>query len=711
MPSEKDKSVLKPYDYEIDGNSIRAFYDKNKKLVFVLDLTVDKFKPNVLLVMSSYGDRKWDDVLSNDYGMDLELVRPKKDNKYQKLDIQYDGLVVYDNLIRAYQDDGDIKSALQDLSDFRAMSVRRSAKERLETSTVIAEKTRETIERTSDTIVELRAKIKTVRSKITSLRRNVGKEPTKQSASKILKAEAQLDVLQGKLERAQKRLENANKRLLIAEDDITAARNVLDLVPDVGENAKFKTVESPVVAPAPVMRDDVEDEPDEDSEPDDDEYDDLWGDDDDDGDEENEDNNDHNDEVKPLFDKDPNILDENIAFKPINFDETPIQSSNTDEVKDTETEIEPISFTPPKPIMDVVQVPGVNESGEAKLDDVFADSIDDEVKYDFEPPKDEEQVIEEETETVSESVDDNVPVLDSLQSVNSEEDTAPVLEQDEHVTEIVAPDVPENPLSNTEIVDAAPMAKTGMAPAPTVSEQNIVRPVSAVRPPYAVTDIPETDNQQHKPNLLYYVLLLVLIALSIFTLWLYQRSNVSVDAVPELVSDDTPALVQSETPKAVEQKIDEPETDNTVISDDNPFITVDDDNTQTEMVSVEAANQDSVEENVNTEDEDVQPVDNSDDVNSLTGDDIEQSGETEEVSDDDTASELPVVNKPEYKVTTEKVFTADSTSESGIIGGNLCDGDVAPDSNGCCPGETYSTVDGQQVCCPDDGGDCFPPMF
>ena len=28
-----------------------------------------------------------------------------------------------------------------------------------------------------------------------------------------------------------------------------------------------------------------------------------------------------NDDVKPLFDKDPNIMDEKIAFKPISFDE------------------------------------------------------------------------------------------------------------------------------------------------------------------------------------------------------------------------------------------------------------------------------------------------------------------------------------------------------------------------------------------------------
>ncbi len=40
-----------------------------------------------------------------------------------------------------------------------------------------------------------------------------------------------------------------------------------------------------------------------------------------------------------------------------------------------------------------------------------------------------------------------------------------------------------------------------------------------------------------------------------------------------------------------------------------------------------------------------------------------------------------------------------------------CDGGANPDSYGCCPGETYTDMgeDGFN-CCPDAGGDCFPPI-
>lgn len=41
----------------------------------------------------------------------------------------------------------------------------------------------------------------------------------------------------------------------------------------------------------------------------------------------------------------------------------------------------------------------------------------------------------------------------------------------------------------------------------------------------------------------------------------------------------------------------------------------------------------------------------------------------------------------------------------------MCKDNESPDKNGCCPGETYTDM--QELgwnCCPDSGGDCFPPI-
>ena len=41
----------------------------------------------------------------------------------------------------------------------------------------------------------------------------------------------------------------------------------------------------------------------------------------------------------------------------------------------------------------------------------------------------------------------------------------------------------------------------------------------------------------------------------------------------------------------------------------------------------------------------------------------------------------------------------------------MCDGGAMPDKNGCCPGEVETDMyDLGFNCCPESGGDCFPPL-
>ena len=139
MPREREimSKKIKTVDYDIDDNLIRAWYNGAGELLFVLDETLSANKPNVLLVIDSFDERKWDDVLANDYGIDLETVRPKKDNKYQKLDIEYGGLDVYADLIEAYESDGDVDDALENL-DVCASQCQRKTKCRRRNSKQIA---------------------------------------------------------------------------------------------------------------------------------------------------------------------------------------------------------------------------------------------------------------------------------------------------------------------------------------------------------------------------------------------------------------------------------------------------------------------------------------------------------------------------------------------------------------------------------------------
>ena len=736
MPSEKKKSVLKESKYKINGNLISAFYDKQHKLVFVLDSTISKFKPNVLLVIGSVGDRKWDDVLSNDYGMNLELVRPKKDNKYQKLDIEYDGLAFYDNLIRKYQDGENIKKALKDLENFRAASVRRSAQERLDAATIIVENAQETIDRTGDAIVELRAKIKAVRAKIASLRRNVGKEPTKQSAAKILKAEAQLDVLTGKLERAQKRLENANKRLLIAQDDMDAARQVLKLVP-VPDDDVVDVRPVAAVSGKHARKQIVEEEPEEEQDDDDAKDDDKWIYDDDEDDEvesnddldekDDQENTDDDDDetsesVKPLFDKDPNILDEKIAFKPISFDEKfddtdkqnvteniSYDDEEDDDVLDVdeaeeEKNTQDMSFVPPRPIMDAISVPDDYNTKEEdeKLDSVFSEGVSDNIEY-----KQNEEKVKE-------------PVLESMQPLE-----APKTEEQPGGNTVDASQQFDEKAKIEEVEEVSPVVSqnvepSGMPGAPEpqhrVIEENLVRPVSPIKQESAVVSAGESTQQTnpHRPNLLYYVLLLVLIGLSIFTLWLYQRSNVSGDVVPELVATDNlkdnkdtvPAL-DATVDKVTEQQV-AVTTKNPEV-DANPFvgngveteqktgsviekIAQDSFDTIGVLADVKPASLDTPEEPVNNETPETKTVE-------------------QPITQEPEVSKDVVVTKPEYNVSYDGGNVAGTEIQTGAM---LCEDGTSPDEHGCCSGEKYVDLGGEtgHACCQDtEDGDCFPPMF
>ena len=653
MPRVRENISLKSTDYDIAGNQLRAFYDKSHKLIFVLDETINADKPNVLLVIDSFDGRKWDDVLANDYNVELETVRPKRDNKYQKLDIEYGGLDVYSELIDAYESGDDLSGAIANLTRFRAMSVRRSAKERLAAAEETIEKSRETIERTNDTISELRTRVKDLRARVTDLRKNIGREPTKASAAKILKTEAQLDTTNEKLARAKKRLTSAQRRLATAEDDAEIARAILARdVPELPAPRKTRAVSKPVVTAV----EPYEPEADDDeilSEPKAEEMDD--------------------DEVKPLFDKDPENLDDEMAFKPISFNSNEDDSEENmvaeSDFADDDIAPAPLAFTPP---------------AQPRLDD--------------EPQQNNEST------NVS-------PVLDSLTSVTPAE---PVIEEDLPVVE-PAP----APVAEPEQFVAEPVAP--------------VAPVAAIRPVSPITgNVTPVESKSQKPTLMYYLLLILLIVLSIGTLWLYQKSTsgnlptldkaIETSAEPNIVAEPVVQKVAEPTPFIAEPVVEkeivveevkpvvqpepvlviEPKPQPVVVSEPEPI------EIEPEVVAVVEP------EPVVTE---VEPAEIVVESPFVTPTPI-ATYEPEPVKIP-TEEEI-MARKPGYNVSqNEKMFVSaqeydvddvvfvDEPEMEQEPTASICEGGDAVDSLGCCPGETYTYTPDGFMCCNDV--ECFPP--
>lgn len=699
MPDKREgSSMLNSRQYNINGNALVAYYDEGK-LVFVVDSTVSDIKPNVLLVINPDGNRKWDDILENDYAVDLETVRPKKDNKYQKLDIEYSGLSVYDSLIAAYDAGDDVSAEAEMLDQFRMIVARRVATERLKSAEFTAENARETIDRTDDAIYELQDKIKQLRAKLATHRKGIGKEPTKQSAAKILRAESQIDATNEKLRRARKRLVSAQKRLVAAEDDAEAAREVLARLKDIPEN-----VIVPAVAPVnPVMEVAKEPQPLSDvqftpvfSDFEEDDKSDIMEDEEEPVAEEEIEFTEPkaepmaDEEVKPLFDKDPEILDEEIAFKPIDFNVPAGVAPAAQPVAPVEP-AQPVSFVPPvasQAIEDIPMAPAV------------------------------------------EPVVPSAPVMPT---------PAPA-----PVVDVMTP-VQPMPVAEAPVMTPAPMPEA--VPMPEVAP--IASPVRPVSPITGMAVAEGAKTERTKPGKMYYFLLVLLIVLSIFTLWLYQK-NTGGNSVPELLPSAEPEVVVEEEPVVQPEPVIEPApvVQSAPVAEEvkvptAPIIEPEPIEIEAEPVVVEPVEQ-------------VIPV--TVPVKTVVAEPVVQPEESPFIE----PIEDPVAEKPEYNVSQNEnmfVAAADYVSDRlanlepvGVSGADVvvsqpetveiqaettviepepmapviqeenievadapvdgaCANGGAPDQFGCCPGESYTQIEnGGYVCCPDDGGDCFPPL-
>ena len=487
-------------DYDIAGNVFRAYYDADKKLVMVLDFVINDTKPNVLLVTNPVGNRKWDDILMNDYAVDLETIRPKKDNKYQKLDIEYTGLAQYDDLIRAYENDTDLSDALAQINKFRNMAAQRAATERLNAANASSERARETIEKTNEIIKIQRTRLKDLQSKLTKQRRDIGREPTKQSAAKILRTESQIEATNDKLARAKKRLTRAQHRLYTATEDADIARTILahqdeivnknDLPTSVAptEIIKYSTPSVPTVPAHQFTQVMTLHEP-EFNEP-------------------KAENMAKDKKVKPLFDKDPEILDEEIAFKPIDF------NLPTEDTAQETPDITPSAL--PEPNKSV-------ETPESALP----------AQEEFEEPDQTPELITPAQLKSAEPVETSQwnppvqseptpsPVLNSLTPIESQSQQTPPETPAANIPsplpqDFVAP-IPE-PVSFESDSDTSELlpSQTQSSSMPEISPAPIdsgARPVSPIN--NKAHDI--SHHARHKPTTLYYLLLVILIALSIFS--------------------------------------------------------------------------------------------------------------------------------------------------------------------------------------------------
>lgn len=586
---------LRPYN--IFGNDLDAFYDADDNLVFVLDKTVNSNKNNVLLVINPDGDKKWDEILSSGYGVDLESVWPKQDNKYQKLDIEYSGLPVYENFINAYNAGENIDDLLIQLNVLRDSAVRHSAMMRLNDANETIATTNATIKKTKESIIRLNVRLKNLRSNLSDMKKEIGREPTKKSASKILRAESQIDTTKEKIKRAEKRLESAQRRLENATVDAKIAGDLLNQ-----PNLEIKSTEKNKTI-AVVPKYEIQTVPAETESRDENMTNDI--------DEKKFDNDKDSDlvaeesssefeqsEIKPLFDQDPEIIDETNAFKPISFDAPDLPALDNNQPRG-EIEQNVVKNSDDLPVLE--SLTPVLETGEKPI---AKEEISEDEKWE---PINISGVQSEMSDEII--VPDEKPVVE-FESTRTE--TVPA----EDVVRPVAPAPASAPIDDNS--DALP--------------RPVVAPISPVAP---VASNYEDKKSGSKPTFLYYTLLLILICASVFALWLYQKNMGNVKPWGVVASSEPEAVVpETETVQPVESVVAESVSDADVFVDTTP---------------VEPVVESVVSESTVPEPEQTEPIiiDNvSARVSAFANAPVESDTDSEAANDDVVYA--PIVNKPVY---------------------------------------------------------------
>lgn len=316
-----------------------AWIDTHGHVAWALDTTRDRVLPDAMLVIDrddNLPDRKWDDILTKDFDTDPEIVRPREDNKYQKLDISYDGLSIYQAAVDALETGGKVSdSVLRALGNFRINAGAANAMKRIADNQEILDKVSNTLVVSDKTALKIKGDIALLKERLASQKSAMGFEPTKAAAAKILKTQSQIEAAQEKSKKNALRKKRTEKKIANANEEIKTWTDQLEYLQGLG--ATLPDADEPI-----------------------------------------EDSN-----VAPLIQTDPNIVDEEKAFQAIDI-EQPEEAEEETKEGETEmpTEFKPMSWDAPEPeipaqtpaaqvetlVQPVVQTP--TESRAAQVSDV-----------------------------------------------------------------------------------------------------------------------------------------------------------------------------------------------------------------------------------------------------------------------------------------------------------------------------------------------------
>ncbi len=245
IPINRSESSLKEIHIVFKDLNFTGYYWKNDSLLFVIDKSLDEISPDFRLIINpdtENPDKKWDSILSGDYRLNLETIRPKQNNKYQKLDIEYFGLALYEKFISVLSSDSKNSKYLNDLyQKLLSLKIRNSVEntqKRIEEYESDVSKSNETIKKTQKTIEKLNDTITFFSERLANQKIASKKDSSAEMAEKISKTEDNVSRNKSKLSKSNVRLKKAIKRFETATKDLEDTKNRLKLLSKLSKNIK-----------------------------------------------------------------------------------------------------------------------------------------------------------------------------------------------------------------------------------------------------------------------------------------------------------------------------------------------------------------------------------------------------------------------------------------------------------------------------------------
>ncbi|GHS98414.1 hypothetical protein FACS189421_06990 [Bacteroidia bacterium] len=674
-----DNAGLTPEEFNIRGNLFTAYYDDAHKLIFAFDQSDDADgAPNALLVINSPDGRKWDEILSKDYGLALETIRPKKNNLYQKLDIEYTGLSIYNALIAANAAGGNTDNAIAELLEFRKGAARRAAQARLDAALDTIDKASETVDAAKESVNRQTTRQKALKSKLSSLRKKLGREPAKESAAKILKVESQIEAGDEKMKRLRTRVRRAESRRSRATRDADRMREFLDREEPIRTNVNAPGYQYAEISP----------------------------------------------KEQPSEFKFTSLNLDIPSYPDSNTDDrtrsnAPLQSTGDSENKlyeqspKSDTIIENTVAEYYAPPVDIEEEPDMAEDKEVKpLFESNPDIVNSRMAFqpiDFDAP-----------EPAAAAYPQFDPTVNPVPQPTPQPVTTPQYAA-ASVLQYAQPAQPEY-AANPTPAPAPERLTTVMPPKPTYANSPVERPAS----PYGMGggsgggNIVSSDDggSRKKPSAMYYFLLIILILLSIFTLWLYQKK--SLNSTPDItvpgqqIIEPEPIII---TPTPAPVVIPEPEPIFVPVPDSEPIFVPE------PVAPIQPVYAEPPLPVFNVVGEAPKP-----EAPYRLPPEAKQAYEVEgpksggyavdyyqseyDYNQDASAFGQPAV--PDQMIDSEQGYgVAEQTFLTGdaALAAGLCEDGTAPDNNGCCSGELFSVGTSGAQCCPPGTSDCFPPIL